>query len=275
MSVIDEICIVQLSDTHVCMPSCLVKNYYDSNYALERAVEILNAENYRIDCVLITGDLVQGGLEDEYIHLKQILNRLKQDIPVLFCLGNHDDIDVFSTVFSDCFAQLLNKPSITSATCPDKEAGLTYCIDFQITRLIVLDSSVKEVAWGIISRHALDWLEEILSSSATDTNILALHHPPVPSSSQVMDNISLKNSAEFEELVHRYNNIQLIVCGHVHRSIFTAFARTRIAFCPSVVFQYPIFMARGNSAPSDEQPGFHVHKFNKRSGWSTHLRLIT
>ena len=65
---IDEICIVQLSDTHVCMPNCLIKNNIDSNYALERVVELLNAEDYRVDCVLITGDLVQGGSEDEYRH---------------------------------------------------------------------------------------------------------------------------------------------------------------------------------------------------------------
>ena len=167
-------------------------------------------------------------------------------VPILFCLGNHDDFDVFSSVFFDCFGQLLNRSSIASATCPDKEAGLTYCIDFQVSKLIVLDTSVKGAAWGKISRNGLDWLEKILSSSATDKNILALHHPPVSSSSQVMDNISLINPVELEELVLRYGNIQLIVCGHVHRSIFTSFARTRIAFCPSVVFQYPIFMARGN-----------------------------
>ena len=55
------------------MPNCIIKNNFDSNYALEKAVEILNAEGYRIDSVLITGDLVHGGLKDEYIHLKQIL----------------------------------------------------------------------------------------------------------------------------------------------------------------------------------------------------------
>ena len=266
---------MQLSDTHVCTPSCLIKNNFDSNNALERAIEIINTEDYTIDYVLITGDLVQEGLEDEYIHLKQILNRLKQHIPVLFCLGNHDDIDVFSKVFSDCFAQVLSKSSIASVTYPDKEAGLNYSVDFQISKLIVLDSSVKGETWGKISKRGLDWLEKILSSSVTDANILALHHPPVSSSSQVMDNISLKNPAELEELVLYYNNIQLIVCGHVHRSIFTSFAKTRIAFCPSVVFQYPIFMARGKSAPTCEQPGFHVHKYNKKSGWITHLRLVT
>ena len=182
---------------------------------------------------------------------------------------------MFSKVFSDCFAQVLSKSTIASVTYPDKEAGLTYSVDFQISKLIVLDSSVKGETWGKISRRGLDWLEKILSSSVTDANILALHHPPVSSSSQVMDNISLKNPAELEELVLYYNNIQLIVCGHVHRSIFTSFARTRIAFCPSVVFQYPIFLGKGKSAPTGEQPGFHVHKFNKKSGWSTHLRLIT
>ena len=39
--------------------------------------------------------------------------------------------------------------------CLDTEAGLNYCIDFQISKLIVLDSSVKEEAWGKISSDAL------------------------------------------------------------------------------------------------------------------------
>ncbi|GIR49862.1 MAG: hypothetical protein CM15mP58_19590 [Burkholderiaceae bacterium] len=93
------------------MPDRLLKNNFDSNYALKRAIEIINSENYTIDCLLITGDLVEDGIEGEYAHLKQILNRLNRKIPVLFCLGNHDDIDAFSRVFLDRFPQILNKSS--------------------------------------------------------------------------------------------------------------------------------------------------------------------
>ena len=57
----DEICIVQISDTHVRMPDRLLKNNFDSNYALKRAIEIINSEDYTIDCLLITGDLVEDG----------------------------------------------------------------------------------------------------------------------------------------------------------------------------------------------------------------------
>ena len=271
----DEMCIVQISDTHVCRPDRQLKNNFDSNYALERVVEIINSENYTIDCLLITGDLVEEGLEEEYVHLKQILNRVNRKIPLLFCFGNHDDVDAFSGVFLDRFPQILNKPSMVDINCLDAEVGLNYCIDFQTSKLIVLDSSVKEEAWGKISRCSLDWLDRMLSNAVTDKNILALHHPPVPCCSEVMDNIALKNSDELEELLLFHKNVQLIVCGHVHRSIFTSFGGSRVAFCPSVVFQYPIFMSRGKSVPTGEQPGFHVHKFKKKFGWSTHLRLIT
>ncbi len=271
----DEICIVQISDTHVCVPGCLLKNNFDSNYALERAIEIINSEDYSIDCLLITGDLVEEGLEDEYAQLKKILNRLNRKIPVLFCLGNHDDVDAFSRVFLDRFPQIVNKSSMVNIDCLDTEVGLNYCIDFQMSKLIVLDSSIKGEAWGKISSESLEWLEKILSESVTDTNILALHHPPVRCFSEVMDKIILKNPDELEELLLFHKNVQLIICGHVHRSIFTSFAGSRIVFCPSAVFQYPIFMEKGKSVPTGEQPGFHVHKFKKKFGWSTHLRLIT
>ena len=271
----DEICIVQISDTHVRMPDRLLKNNFDSNYALTRAIEIINSENYTIDCLLITGDLVEDGLEGEYANLKKILNRLNRKIPVFFCLGNHDDIDAFSRVFHDRFLQILNKSSMVEINSLDAEAGMNYCIDFRVSKLIVLNSSVKEEAWGKISSDTLDWLEKLLSNSVTDTNILALHHPPVRCFSEVMDNIGLKNSDELEEILLFHKNVQLIICGHVHRSILSSFAGSQIAFCPSVVFQYPIFMERGKSVPTGEQPGFHVHKFKKKFGWSTHLRLIT
>ena len=55
----DEICIVQISDTQVRMPNQLLKNNFDGNHALERAFEITSLENYAIDCLLITGDLVR------------------------------------------------------------------------------------------------------------------------------------------------------------------------------------------------------------------------
>ena len=38
----------------VCVPGLFVKNNFDSNYALQRAVEIINSEDYTIDCLLIT-----------------------------------------------------------------------------------------------------------------------------------------------------------------------------------------------------------------------------
>ena len=74
---------MQISDPFVCMPGCLLKNNLDSNYALQRAFEIINAEDYQIDCLLITGDLVEVTLEVEYVYLKQILNRLDCNTRVL------------------------------------------------------------------------------------------------------------------------------------------------------------------------------------------------
>ena len=154
----------------------------------------------------------------------------------MFCLGNHDDIDAFSRVFLDRFPQILKKSSMVDINCLDTEVGLNYCIDFQMSKLIVLDSSVKEEAWGKISSDTLDWLEKILSNSVTDTNILALHHPPVRCFSEVMDNIALKNPDELEELLLFYKNVQLIVCGHVHRSIFTSFAGIPLLFVLALYF---------------------------------------
>ena len=68
----------------------------------------------------------------------------------MFCPGKHDDIDAFSRIFLDRFLQILNTSSMANINCLDTEAGLNDWFDFKISKLIVLNCSVKEQAWGNI-----------------------------------------------------------------------------------------------------------------------------
>ncbi len=56
----------QISDLHITTPGQLAYGKVDTSRLLNRAIDQLNALGERIDAVLVTGDLVDGGKPEEY-----------------------------------------------------------------------------------------------------------------------------------------------------------------------------------------------------------------
>src|SRR4030095_2203157 len=86
--------LAQISDLHVRPVGQSYKDAVDSNRMFADAVEHLNRLDPRPDLVLITGDLVDEGLEAEYANLRTLLARLK--LPCLLMPGNHAHCEVLA-----------------------------------------------------------------------------------------------------------------------------------------------------------------------------------
>src|ERR1700674_1493537 len=91
--------IAQISDLHIKRPGERAYEMVDTAAALERCIAHLNAFRPRPAFVAITGDLVDGGLEQEYAHLRRLLKRL--ELPFAAIPGNHDRRELFRYTFSD------------------------------------------------------------------------------------------------------------------------------------------------------------------------------
>src|ERR1043166_2951622 len=91
--------IAQITDMHLRPRGQPANRVVETNMMTERAIDAVIALRPRPDVVLITGDLVDRGLVEEYEQLKIILRRL--DIPFFMILGNHDRRESFRRVFSD------------------------------------------------------------------------------------------------------------------------------------------------------------------------------
>src|SRR5262249_53510356 len=91
--------IAQITDLHVRPKGLAANRVVETNMMTERAIDAVIALRPRPDVVLITGDLVDRGLVEEYEQLKIILRRL--DIPFFVIPGNHDRRDNLRRVLAD------------------------------------------------------------------------------------------------------------------------------------------------------------------------------
>jgi len=68
--------IVQITDTHIKPHGRLAYRKVDTDAHLERAVAAINALDPAPDLVVVTGDLVDAGMPEEYERLRGLLDRL-------------------------------------------------------------------------------------------------------------------------------------------------------------------------------------------------------
>ena len=81
--------ICQLTDLHVRPVGLPANRVVETNMFTERAFRAVARLQPRPDVVVITGDLTECGLDEEYAHLNHLLRRFLP-MPVFVIPGNHD-----------------------------------------------------------------------------------------------------------------------------------------------------------------------------------------
>jgi hypothetical protein len=237
--------LAHLSDLHLRHLGLPAYRVAETNKLFARAVDALLALEPRPDAVVVTGDLTDCGLVEEYRVLAEQLARLP--MPVHLILGNHDRRDTFRAVFGD-----------TEGAAP----GFTgFDVTVAGVRLIGLDTVVPGAAFGILCDVRLDDLEARLAARPDVPTLIAMHHPPVACGIGHMDRIALMEGAErFAEIVARHPNIERVLAGHHHRPIQSRFAGTLLQVAPSVAHQV-VFDLTENGPPAFvmEPPAYLVH----------------
>lgn len=90
--------IAQLSDFHARPHGRPAYGIIDTNAAIGHAVDAVLAMQPQPDCVLVTGDLTDCGLAEEYTIVREQLARLP--MPVYVVPGNHDRRENFVAALS-------------------------------------------------------------------------------------------------------------------------------------------------------------------------------
>lgn len=238
--------IAQITDTHIKLPGKLAYRRVDTAAMLQRCVADVLKLDPQPDLIVMSGDLVDLGRAEEYAWLKTLLAPLKQ--PIVVVPGNHDEREALRAAFAD------------DGYLP-ASGFLQFVIEDRFPlRIIGLDTLVPNSGRGELCRERLEWLDATLSQAADKPTLVVMHHPPFLTGIGHMDDIGLTGREAFAEIVSRHPQIELILCGHLHRNIQTTVGGRRVLTSPSPAHQVALDIRP--DAPSCfrmEPPGFMLH----------------
>jgi 3',5'-cyclic-AMP phosphodiesterase len=251
--------IAHVSDLHVLAAGELAYGVVDTYPMVERAIAHLT--QLSPDMVVITGDLVHNVQLAEYQRLKSMLRPLT--MPVYLLPGNHDSRDLIREVFTD------------HAYLPPT-GFLQYTVEGHPLRLIMLDTNVPGEGRGELDAPRIAWLERQLSEQPQQPTLLFMHHPPFTTGIDLMDGFGLTGAEALADLVKKYDCIERIGCGHIHRPIQTRWAGTLAYTVPSPVHQVSLdFSGTAQSATFVmEPPAYQLHLWQPNIGLVSHTQYI-
>jgi 3',5'-cyclic AMP phosphodiesterase CpdA len=235
--------IAQITDTHIRADGSLMRGHIDTVAALDAAFAALLALDPRPDLLLMTGDLADEGACADYELLRDRLARLP--LPVLLIPGNHDERSAMSRVFG-------GSPMLPAAD----ESALHYVVDAGAVRLIGLDTVFPGEVWGGLCEARLAWLTARLAEAGEKRTLIFMHHPPFVTGLRFLD-LPFPGARELAALIRSNAQVELILCGHMHRAISRRFAGTAAVVAPSTVYQMNLALNPGDRyRPIDDPPAF-------------------
>jgi 3',5'-cyclic AMP phosphodiesterase CpdA len=216
--------LVQLTDLHIRPLGQAAYRTAETNMLTERALRAVARLKVQPDAVVISGDLTDNGLAGEYALLADMLRR-HITVPVYVIPGNHDRREVMQDVLADL-------PGVGV----DPEF-VQYAVDDHDVRLVMLDTVIPGSSAGELCAQRLAWLDETLGGAPNKPTIVVMHHPPFLCGIGHMDRISLRNKAQFAEVIGQHQQVKRILCGHHHRPVTGQVAQAVVSISPSVAHQ--------------------------------------
>lgn len=211
--------VLQITDSHLFAEkheTLLGVNTWESYQAV---LEAIQAQQRPCDLIVATGDLAQDHSAAAYQHFAEGIARFAA--PCVWLPGNHDF-----------------QPAMYSAL---QDAGISPAKRVFIGehwQILLLDSQVFGVPHGELSEFQLEWLENKLSDSPERHTLLLLHHHPLPSGCSWLDQHSLRNAGELNNVLQRFPKVRHLLCGHIHQELDLDWNGRRLLATPSTCVQF-------------------------------------
>lgn len=254
--------VAQITDTHITAPGTLLGGVVDTTAYLRAAVDHVNSRDPKPEVALLTGDLVDAGMAEEYGHLRALLAPL--DMPYYPIPGNHDGRAAMREAFAD------------HAAVPG-DGFIQYVVEAGPLRLIALDTHAPGEPGGRLCAARLDWLAARLDEEPRRPTVIFMHHPPIATGVAYMDAMGLyEGGAELGALLARHDNIEAVLCGHVHRAISARWNGTMVTVMPSTAHQVGLTL-RPTRKPGlvFEPPCVGLHWWSPDAHLVSHVSYVT
>lgn len=178
--------LVQLSDIHV--------GPQFRKEVFEKAVEEVNRLNP--DAVIITGDLTENGMLNEFERVKEYLKKIKNK-NIIVLSGNHDYRNTGYLLFKKYF--------------PSKTIH-----EFDDAVIITLGTARPDRDEGEVGYRQNLWLARTLSKHTNKTKIIAMHHHLISIPDTGSDRIIVLDAGDVLQSALTAK-VNLVLCGHKHR----------------------------------------------------------
>lgn len=180
------------------------------------------------DIVVVTGDLTDMGLHDEYVQARGLLDQIECD-RVLVVPGNHDARNVGEVHFETLFG----------TRGPEIRLGGVH--------LLGIDSSEPDLDSGRVGREKYRQLEELFADP-DEFKIVAIHHHLVPVPGTGRERNIVADAGDLLRVLTE-SGVDLVLCGHKH--------------VPNVWRVEDLFIVNAGTACSvrvrgREEPGYNV-----------------
>jgi 3',5'-cyclic-AMP phosphodiesterase len=245
--------VLHLSDVHVTDPTSAIARFADGEERLTGVVDHLIDAAVPLDAVVVTGDLVDHGTDDEYERVAALLGRLR--CPWYVLPGNHDRRPAFDTAL------------LTDSAPPPGNAPCNYAVDLAPAagppvRLVMVDSSRPDHHDGMWTAESLAWLDGALVDEPTVRTLVFTHHPPVSTGLWHMDYGGAHGGDLLAEVISRHPQVEVVACGHVHRRLTIRWAGTLLSCAPSLTYRSEALLAQGADPTLDDAlPDLPVYRF--------------
>lgn len=189
----------------------------DTQASLQAVMDKIHKEQSDFGFYLCTGDLSQDGSVESYEYLKNLLAKDGKDqywIP-----GNHD-----------------HKENMLQVVSPEKE--MLTVIKKGPWQLILLDSQVPGSVFGNFHISQLQLLKRALAADPERHTLITMHHHPKPMGCKWLDTQQIRNSNAFFNIIKQFNNVKVVLWGHVHQDSDNMEAGIRYISTPSTCVQF-------------------------------------
>lgn len=217
-----------------------------------------------VDVVLLTGDLVDHGADEEYAEARTVLGGWSGPAPMLLCPGNHDVREPYARILRE----RADSWTITAVDEVHRVGDATF---------VMLDSLVsaprgERVDHGVLSPESLALLDAELASGAP--TFVCLHHPPVDLHVELMDPIRLQNADDLAAVISRHDNVVATLVGHAHTMCATTFAGRPLLVGGGIASTVTVDAEPLPFITTDLPPSFAIHLVGDDGRIVTHWRTL-
>jgi 3',5'-cyclic AMP phosphodiesterase CpdA len=228
-----------------------------AEHSVERATRVMNHLNDlpgELDAILVTGDIADHGLLEEYEQAAKILT---SKYPVLHCPGNHD-------VRANYRIGLMGEPASDGPVNQvHRLPGATFAL---------CDSSIPGEDPGLLAEDTIAWLDDVLRDTDGPA-FVCLHHPPVRMHQPYLDSMLLTGEDRLAEVLARHPQVVAVLTGHAHTAAASTFAGRPLLVAPGVVSTLVMPWEHGDIVDRQQPPGIAYHVFDE-GRLITHYRVV-